>query len=930
MDQLTEQFYRDVLPPTGDYFTAILPKNSKKLTQGKQATLEEFLSTVALVSQSGHNAYYATGSFNGERTKEQVQYKQCYYVDIDTGREKDAYPTPSSALMKLLALTKADVLPKASYIVSTGHGVHLYWVLDEPIPAEQWQQGANNLKQICIDNEFHADHAITGDAARIMRCPSSINVKNPTLPVDCTIMQSTGAKYKPTLFGSAPAINYPQLLLDAVSHNDLIPKSEVVCESRGIFEKCGVLQRSLLTGGVDDSEPLWSNVLNTLYFAEDGEKFIHAVSKGHRDYSPSETDRKFNGKSASSGPTQCEIFASLQECHAICGACPHRGEVKTPLLLGRVEAEPVEVVAQVEVGTADEDIDLDIPYPYSVGPQGLRKVKGKDTDDRPEFELTLPQKFSHKLINLLRCADYTNGHLYKLILEHHEAAIEIPFLEELHDQKTWDKLLGSSGVVMSYPFNQRFREFVVAWLQNLQKNAARLSQRHFGWSDDHKAFCVGDKVYTDNKELTNHMVDAVMRDKYSVVGDIDEWVAKANKVIKDRPQSAMIIASSLAAPLIGFTGDPGCVMACHGESGTGKTTVMKIAQALWGHPVKGMMSLDDTMNSMLNSLGVMRNLPAYWDEVRSAREDDRMMQIVFRLTAGRERTRLTASIQQREVHEWQTILVTSSNISALGTIASQTKDSDAGIMRVFEFTMPPIINSLGDLKVTKCYGAAGRVYGRYLVEHGDEVQHAVEKAEESMKLSLKATEPERFRVSLLAALLVGAQLGNKVLGLEFDMNSLVTHMKEEFHGLRAVSQTHREAYAMPTLLVNYMNISTPNRLVTDKIAGRGKQSIQTLSFPKNNNPIYVQVAQDGGALVSKREFDEWVEQHVGIKGHKVREEMEKLPGVQVTQRNIGGGTSMATARVYVYKIDMPHASWGGAFDNLYQPLQQASNVTPMP
>ena len=375
--------------------------------------------------------------------------------------------------------------------------------------------------------------------------------------------------------------------------------------------------------------------------------------------------------------------------------------------------------------------------------------------------------------------------------------------------------------------------------------------------------------------------------------------------------------------------DPGCVLAAHGESGSGKTTVMKIAQALWGHPVKGMMSLDDTTNSMLNSLGIMRNLPAFWDEVRSAKEDDRMMQIVFRLTAGRERTRLTASIQQREVNEWQTILVTSSNISALGTIAAQTKDSDAGVMRVFEITVPEISNSIDDLKVTKCYGAAGRIYAKYLVDNFNEIQDMITKTEAALKQSLKATDPERFRVSLLAALLVGAQLANKVLGLNFDMKKLTQYLKQEFVELRVVSQAHRDNYAMPTLITQYINASTQHRVVTDKLKGQGKAPVQLLSFPSNNQPIHVQIAQDGNALLTKREFDEWVEQHVGIKGHKVKEEMTKLPGVQIGQRHVAAGTSKVTAKAYVYRIDMKHSAWGGSFDTLFEAPAQASNVTPI-
>ena len=926
--QTSEQnFFKAILPPTGTYFLAIAVPG-QKLRQIPIDDFDQLLATTALLADKNCNLYFATGSFDGHRRlKSSVAQKKCYYLDVDTGNGKP-YATPRDAMAEYLERMVDDELPEASYVVASGNGLHFYWELEQPIGHNEWKVGADNLKRMCIERGFHADHAITGDPARIMRVPGSKNVKDPDDPKAVRILGTwTTVDPHPTSLFQPVKLALSAEFLGAVGENDLtnMPASHIPTKSEGVFRKCAVLQRSILSGGKDDSEPLWSALLNVLYFVDDGAKYYHAISKGHPGYSPAETDDKWRSKGTSEAPTTCEHIATLDNCAELCTQCQHRNSQKTPVQLGRFEETP-DIIAK---DTSCDAEDVDLPPDYSVGPTGLRRMKGHDADGKPEFEQTLPANFSHKLVNMYRCADYNHGHLYKLLVEHHGKVVEIPFLDEIHDQKNWDKLLGERGVVINGPFNNRFRSFNVAWLQDLQKSSARMSQRHFGWSEDHEAFCVGDMVYTKQGAQKNHMVDNVMRDKYGEVGTFEDWRAKTNLVINDRPQSAVIVAASLGAPLIGMTQDPGCVLSCHGESGTGKTTVMKIAQALWGHPVKGMMSLDDTTNSMLNSLGIMRNLPAFWDEVRSAKEDDRMMQIVFRLTAGRERTRLTTNITQREVNEWQTILVTSSNISALGTIAAQTKDSDAGVMRVFEITVPEITNSIGDLKVTQCYGAAGRLYGKYLVDHYDEVNEAIRKTEEALKLSLGATDPERFRVCLLSSLLVGAQLGKKVLGLDFDMKSLTEYLKQEFSTLRVVSQAHRDNYAMPTLIVQYINATTQNRIVTDTIKGRGKKPVQMLSFPAHNNPIHVQIAEDGGCLLAKREFDEWVEQHVGIKGHKVKEEMERLPSVQVTQRHIAAGTSKSTARAYVYRLDMASSNWGGAFDSLMNPPAPANNVTPI-
>jgi hypothetical protein len=916
-----DQFYEDVLPPKGNYYLATNTPDSK-LQQKKFSDRDTLVAALTLLGQTQRNVYFATGTFGNSRTLAEVDQKKCYYLDIDCGTGKH-YHSTTNALLGIRQAIADKILPQYSYMMFTGHGLHIYWALEAPISREQWDIGAKNLKTICIENELGADNAITGDSARIMRAPNSSNVKRAEAVKSCQIVANADLLHPTHLFRPKD-IKYPDILAQAVGGDDLtkMQYSEVSSYSRGMFQKCGVMRRSLVEQGANDTEPLWNNIINTLSFTEDGAKFIQAVSEGHRGYSRGETLEKYQQKlGGSSAPTTCETFSGLDSCGNICSACEHK--VTTPVMLGR--EEPAAQIQPAAVKAAA----LVIPEPWSIGPEGLRRYVGDDEDGRPKFEPTLPPNYSHQLLNLIRCANVGGEHMYKLVVLSVGGDTEIPFIDEMHDQKAWDKRLGNYGMVMTSPFNTRFRGFILGWLAKLQDAAATASQRHFGWSDDHSTFAIGETIFSQGVGSVNHMVDKVMADKYAEVGTISEWIDKANKVITDRPESAAILATSLAAPLVGFTGDPGCVFSAHGESGTGKTTIMKIAQAMWGHPVKGMMSLDDTTNSMLNSLGVMRNLPAYWDEVRSSKEDGHLMKVVFRLSAGRERTRLTQNVQQRAVAEWQTILVTSSNISAMGTVANETRDSDAGIMRIFEITVPDIINSLGDLKVTKCYGSAGRVYAAYLSEHTDAVTEMVEQTEIALRKSLETTEPERFRVALLASMIVGAELGNKVLGLKFDMTQFIAYLKQEFTAMRDVSKGHREQYAMNSLLMRFINDMTPNRLVTDKMKKRGGGSVTTLGFPRNAAPIYVHIAQSGVCMVSKPQFDEWVDIHVGIKSHKVKEEINKLAGAKVIQKTLGSGTSHAAGRAYVYEIDMTHTSWKGMFDPLYAAQPQASNVAPI-
>lgn len=926
-----EKFYRDVLPPTGNYYLAISSPNSK-LQQKQFADIESFIAAMMLLKGKDCNLYYATGNFTNSRTIADVQQKKCYYLDIDYGSDNKVYRTAKDAIDGLNEFVKSGDIPSPSYIVSTGHGFHAYWVLEETIPADQWLIGARNLKKFCIDNGLEADHGITGDVARILRAPGSKNVKDPTDPRAVKLFPMTEG-VKPRVYGgdlfAEGAGMFPELG-KLIGDNDLsaMPIPIVSYSAKNIISNCGIFRKSFTEHGANDTGEIWGNELLILTFTEDGEKLKHRISDGHPEYTPALTDAKWNTKqNCGAAPTTCSFMSGLPGCGSICAVCPVKGSVTSPLHLGKVEQAAPSVIPSVTVPGAPAAVALQLPTGYVQNNDGLWKRTGVDEDGQPTFEPVTPPLLNKKVVDLVVSMNTKYTHHYKLKM-FATREFEIVFTgQELMDGSTWDKLLADKRMPLEDPWRKRFRNFIMAWLRELNDSSIKFGQSHFGWAEDHSAFAVGAKIYANGKTEDNDMADPVMQQKYGVAGSFSEWKAKADAVINDRPASAAIIAASLAAPLIGFTRDPGCVLSVHGDSGTGKTTVMKVGQTVWGHPVKSMMSLDDTALSMLNALGVMKNLPAFWDEVRSSSADERLMQTVFRLTAGRERSRLTSAVEQREVHEWQTILITSSNISALGTIASQTKDSDAGIMRIFEVTMPPIVNSLGDLNVTNCYGEAGRIYGEYLANNASAVQKTVEDTETAMRGSLVALEPERFRVSLVSALIAGAELGKSVLGLDFDIEALKKYLQTEFVKLRASSTQHRESYSASALLLQFINEMTPNRLLSDNMKGRGRGiPVTMLSYPKNNGPVYVHLSQTGECLVEKPHFDEWVERKVGLKSHKTKEEMLKVSGITVVQRSLAAGTQMATGRCYCYHVDMCDAGFSGVFDDLYQPMAQISNV----
>lgn len=82
------------------------------------------------------------------------------------------------------------------------------------------------------------------------------------------------------------------------------------------------------------TEPYWRDVLGVVKFCTGADGLAHDVSEHHPEYAPHNTVRKLAAWGA--GPTTCSEFGS----HSFaCAACPHRGKIKSPIVLGRAHQQ---------------------------------------------------------------------------------------------------------------------------------------------------------------------------------------------------------------------------------------------------------------------------------------------------------------------------------------------------------------------------------------------------------------------------------------------------------------------------------------------------------------------------------------------------------------------------------------------------------------
>ena len=138
-------------------------------------------------------------------------------------------------------------------------------------------------------------------------------------------------------------------------------------------------------------------------------------------------------------------------------------------------------------------------------------------------------------------------------------------------------------------------------------------RRQFGWTDNNDAFILGDKEisakavrYSPPSEITERLCEYL-----KPTGSLDVWkeVVSVYDMPKFEPH-AFGFFTAFGAPIIKHLGYNGAMInLINSSSGTGKSTVLKMCNSVYGHPDKLLAQETDTFAHKMNRLGIMNNLP---------------------------------------------------------------------------------------------------------------------------------------------------------------------------------------------------------------------------------------------------------------------------------------------------------------------------------
>lgn len=286
------------------------------------------------LSSSHHDVYCSIGvrpqpvTSDTRGTQQSISQIGCLWADIDicdpAAHKSDRLPR---TIEDALSILPADYPP--SLIVSSGHGLHVYWMLSHPVDITDTNraeviQTVKKIQQLIRNTAGAHNWEVdpTADLTRVLRVPSTWNYKDPHEAVLCEIIDASDTRYDYETF-RALSVPVPELKIDRGKGFQRNPADG---PASYMLQNCKFLQHCHL-----DAQTLtydeWVAALSNLARASDGSAACHELSKADSvRYDPSVTDQKIDEVLSNMSPRTCEYiqhtlgFTHCDDCQVKCPA----------------------------------------------------------------------------------------------------------------------------------------------------------------------------------------------------------------------------------------------------------------------------------------------------------------------------------------------------------------------------------------------------------------------------------------------------------------------------------------------------------------------------------------------------------------------------------------------------------------------------------
>jgi hypothetical protein len=876
-----QEFLGVVLPPKG-FYCVVGIKGKIIHSQTFHSSLAEVDDAVEKLEGQKLNSFVALASFetDGNRTAVNASELKSFFLDLDCGVDDldKKYPDKNSAVADLKQFVKEMKLPRPM-VVDSGNGVHAYWPLTAPVKRDEWKVVAERFKAICAMKGLKIDFNVPADAARVLRAVDSHNFKDIENPRKVSILTVTEpmefAAFKNLMGISDTATLATRKPLDEATKSLLekqIPPASFKLILKKSLSGSGCKQiADYVVNQATAPYDMWRAALSVAQVCNDRDKAIHLISRDHPEYSHAETEKKAND---THGAYSCATFQGLNPSG--CDGCKFKGKITNPLKLGRgeIEAATPEDNKVVDAVEPERIYTIpDYPFPYIRGKRGGIFVKTKDEDDNPKDVMIYENDFY--LVNTVDDPLVGMAGLFRLHLPKDGVK---EFLIPMMDMIAKDKFgahLAKQGVSATGKGQmESIMNYTGAAIKSYQQTRrAEKSRLQFGWTDNHTAFIIGDRQitaaevsYSPPSSQTLGMVK-----KFRRVGALSEW--KKIAAFYNRPGMELhmfMMFSGFSSALVPFSNQKGGIISLHStDAGTGKTTMLRMINSIFGHPDDLMLIRDDTPNARAQIVGTLQNYTVTLDEITND-TPEALSQFLYNHLHGRGKERQSASANSIRLNtvSWLCNLVTTGNSTLEDKLLSKKRNPDGELARFLEFQYLPgsdvdkaESDTVFDTLKTN-YGVAGEQYVQYLIREMDASIKTLSSMQKSIDKAAKLTQRERYWSTIAATTLTGGLLARASGVLDFSDDDFERVFKWIIAVLKAKRQAVTTAPSEPSLMLGaFLSEHINDALIINGGIDRKANMAQEAPIREPRGKLYIRYEPDTKHLyINKRKFREYCTQ----------------------------------------------------------------------
>jgi hypothetical protein len=897
------------------------------------------------------------------RNRQNTLCSKALFADIDKG-----YPSPTEAIRALIKFCEDTGSPHPSALVVSGNGIHVYWFSTVALPPATWGKYARALDTLLTTHGVKHD-SVTTDITRLLRPPGTYNNKGyergiPPKPVELKLLSPSDIDFSTWHSLNAVQTLEPAGVIHSIATEDIYvnPEDANVAPSKLITDnlkpedwgssplplepilQCPMFKHTLDTRGDGIPQPLWNQQALACTFIEGGEKLFHQLSDGDPRYNYDDTAAMYARKVGERerlglGYPSCETFA--RDGSKQCNTCSLKGTIRSPLNMRLPKPQPAKVTAPppATAHAANNPHGLVLPpgYAFSNRRPGAIDCVTLSVNKVPEqHEMIMSVLWDFKCTtNRIGEYDLTFKASTNLA-ESTEVTLKNSILTSPQEIV---KTMYSAGVSLDPTQSHRICRFMTTFMSRLLEVEQAISGVPYGWISTAKqgekteitGFAYGGKVFNTNGTVGRSTAgDRVLQQTYMPRGDRATWLTALDILLnQNRVPLQTIALTGFASPLMKLTGFHGVSVLVWGDTGANKSTGAYQAMSVWGSP-KGIKEVPSTsLMSLQGKMAETRHLLNVWDDIQPL-QYERIARLVMEVTQGKGGGKMTPNHAQKDMGEWDAILLTTSNDSLGSIIQKLNKNNAAALSRCFEFKVEKSEAEVSSsLDVQPFYTALDDNFGYMGYRYAELLGHKITRVRELIKAAQEQIEKcmggvtgadERYWSAAATCLLASAYIANslivqerKDLGLPagplFDIDGVRDHVIEIYRAMRlrvgeAAITSSKEDYVR-LHLSNFLNEHTKNTIWTGV---DGDILHPDLVSVRHMGQVMVRWRVPEKTLViSSKVFNGFLEREKITDA--VIAGMKKHYGATKTRLCIAAGTDIPSAQEYLLQIPVKDDSW---------------------